>query len=163
MRRWTIGACLLLGVILSSAISSSAQSQEPSVQGNWNITFFGEPNHPQGATQCVVFTVNPGSVLGEPLGGQWTCTTFPRWSGDWFQEGEHVQWYGSTSGGLATSEYGDLASSDLSQGKFNHFFPGSPGSRTSTGGAWTGTRVQSCPPSSSAAARATSQESDPAQ
>lgn len=147
-KRRIINTCALLAALSSSVVFSYAQQppgdRGPSIVGSWNITFFLEPNHTQGATQCVEFTLNPGSVVGEPLEGQWSSPTFSFWSGDWFQEGEHVQWYGSTSGALATSEYGDLASSQNSQGKFNHFSLGAPGSSTSSAGAWTGTRVESC-------------------
>jgi len=146
--RGIINTWALLSVLVLSAVFSHAQqapgSREPSIVGSWNITFFLEPNHILGATQCVEFTLNPGSVVGEPLEGQWSSPTFTFWSGDWFQEGEHVQWYGSTSGALATSEYGDLASGQNSQGKFNHFSAQAPGSATSSAGAWIGTRVESC-------------------
>jgi len=121
---------------------TQAQTKEPSIEGSWRITFYIEPFHSLGSTQCVVFTVTGGEV-GEPLSGTWTSPTVPGWVGRWFQEGEHVQWYGFTSGAaLATSEYGDLANNSLSQGKFNHFLP--PDGRTSSGGAWRGSRVNTC-------------------
>jgi hypothetical protein len=155
-----------LMVMALSVVFSHAQQppggRGPSIVGSWNITFFLEPDHTQGATQCVEFTLNPGSVVGEPLEGQWSSPTFISWGGDWFQEGEHVQWYGSTSGSLATSEYGDLASSQNSQGKFNHFFLRAPGSSTSSAGAWTGTRVDSCSSPDAVLSGAPSSGDDPA-
>lgn len=163
MKKWGVVVCVLLGALdLSSGyaqvqtstrtspsyrnaaalFTSSAAVQRPSAEGSWRIIFHLEPNHSRGATQCVEFTTT-GEVVGEPLSGTWVSTTFAGWRGQWIQEGDHVRWYGFTSGGLATSEFGHLPSNNAMSGEFTHFLP--PDGVTSTAGGWRARRVQDCP------------------
>src|SRR5262249_48812047 len=112
----------------------------PILAGSWLITFFLEPFHSQGATQCVIFTIV--SQGQEEFTGRWTSPTFPGWQGDWLQDGDHIQWFGFTAGGLATSEFGHLPSNMIISGEFNHFLP--PNGVTSSAGGWVARRVPQC-------------------
>jgi hypothetical protein len=132
---------------------SSAMAAEPNLAGSWNVTFYLEPNHTTPNTQCVVF-IKDGSQVGESNSGTWTSPSVSGWSGEWFQEGEQIQWYGFTSSGLATSETGSLQTNSKGSAVFNHFISGT----TSSAGATVMSRVSSCP----AAAPKSSGSDDPA-
>lgn len=129
----------LLAGILSTAMVYAAS---PSVVGSWNVTFFLEPGRSIGATQCIVFTLIPGTVAGVATSGIWTSPTFPGWAGQWIQLGDHVRWFGVT-GGLSTTESGNMEHNNIFGGvSFNHFF--SSNAATSSAGSWNGARVSSC-------------------
>lgn len=136
---------LICGLLLSSAISASVvQAGSPSVAGSWRVTFFLEPARSTGATQCVVFTLAPGTVAGVPTSGTWTSPTFPGWSGQWIQLGDHVRWFGVTSA-LATTESGNMENNSIFGGvSFNHF--AKTNAATSSAGSWVAVRVPSCKP-----------------
>src|SRR5689334_22921583 len=55
--------------------------------GQWNVTFYQEPNLTKGATQGVCYQAD----------GTWFSTTFATWHGVWFQKGDRLRWYGTTS------------------------------------------------------------------
>jgi len=134
----------LYGIVLAaSAISAPlAQAGSPSVIGSWNVTFFLEPNRATGATQCIVFSLVPGTVAGVPTSGTWTSPTFPGWRGQWIQLGDHVRWFGVTST-LATSESGNMENSRIFGGvSFNHFLK--TNAATSSAGSWNAVRVAAC-------------------
>jgi hypothetical protein len=132
---------VVAGVFLLSVSNSAQESAEPKLAGTWQITFYLEPNHSQGATQCVSFTTTVTESSAE-FSGRWSSSTFPGWEGSWRQDGDHIQWYGFTRGGLATSEFGHLPSNTVISGEFNHFIP--PGGTTSSDGGWVATRVSQC-------------------
>jgi hypothetical protein len=144
-----------------SMFSNSAISQTPSeatVQGSWSITFYLEPEHTQGGTQCVVFKTTRIEGNGEERSGIWTSPSFPGWHGEWQQDGDHVQWFGFTRGAaLATSEFGHLPSNRIISGEFNHYI--APDGTTSSAGGWVANRVKQC--ASGAVSEAAN--SDPAQ
>ena len=146
LRKSAFLMCLLLCFLLVSLAPLSAS--EPTTVGSWNVTFYLEPGHALGATQCVVFTLT-GGIVGEPISGTWLSTTFVGWNGQWFQEGDRVQWYGFTDAGLATSEFGQLVHNNLMAGEFNHFLP--PDGVTSSAGSWKVARTASCPAAASSA------------
>lgn len=140
---------LVLGGLIVSAIPAMAA---PDLNGSWRFSFFLEPNHSTGATQCLVFT-KTGGVAGEPNSGTWTSPTFSGWKGQWIQEGDRVRIFGFTSSGLATSEHGGLlVSANSMAGEFDHF--NSPG-KVSSSGAWTASKVSSCSSSSAATSSVT--------
>jgi hypothetical protein len=134
-------ALLVTGVSIFS-ISGVAHT-EPSLEGSWAITFYLEPQHAAGATQCIVFTTTRTEGSGEERSGTWASPSFPGWHGEWFQDGDHAQWYGFTeAAALATSEFGHLPSNRVISGEFNHFFP--PDGVTSSAGGWVAKRVKAC-------------------
>ncbi|MBW4621014.1 MAG: hypothetical protein KME17_16860 [Cyanosarcina radialis HA8281-LM2] len=139
-RTWKAGLLLAGGLMFTSLPAMAAPV--PSIVGSWRVTFYLEPNHTVGASQCVTFVQNPIQV-GEPASGRWFSTTFPGWQGKWIQEADHVRWYGFT-GSLATAEStGFTASANLITGEFIHFSAAN-GVTTSSSGAWSATRVSSC-------------------
>jgi hypothetical protein len=129
-----------------SMFSNSAFSQVPresTVEGSWSITFYLEPEHTQGGTQCVVFRTTRIERSGEERSGTWASPSFPGWHGEWQQDGDHVQWFGFTrAAALATSEFGHLPSNRIISGEFNHYIP--PDGATSTAGGWVASRVKQC-------------------
>ncbi len=132
-----------LMVLAASAISMPlAQAGSPSIVGSWNVTFILEPARSTGATECVVFKLVPGTVAGVPSSGTWTSPTFPGWSGQWIQLGDHVRWFGVT-GSLVTTESGNIENNRIFGGvSFNHFI--FPSAVTSTAGSWNAVRVSAC-------------------
>jgi hypothetical protein len=129
---------LMVGAVL--AVSAGAVWAEPQLvpgpigsTAQWSVQFFLEPNHVPGAAQCIVFR-KTGGVVGEPNSGSWFSPSFAGWRGQWFQEGDHVQWYGSTSASLGTAEFGGLISGSLCTGEFAHF--ATPSGSTSSAGGW---------------------------
>jgi hypothetical protein len=155
-RTWKAGLLLAGGLMFSSLPAMAAPV--PSIVGSWRVTFYLEPNHTVGGTQCVTFVQNPIQV-GEPASGRWFSTTFPGWQGKWIQEADSVRWYGFT-GSLATAESsGFTASANLMTGEFIHFFP-TAGTTTSSSGAWSATRVPFCP-TSTVGSTAAPQSGDP--
>jgi hypothetical protein len=135
---------LIVGVIL--AVSAGTVWAEPQLvpgpigsTAQWRVQFFLEPNHVAGAIQCILFR-KTGGVVGEPNSGSWTSPSFAGWMGQWFQEGDHVQWYGSTSARLGTAEFGGLITGSICTGEFAHF--ATPSGNTSTAGAWAMSRAQ---------------------
>lgn len=142
----------IYGLLLAASVISTplAQAASPSIEGNWNVTFFLEPGRTTGATQCIVFTKVPGTVAGEGTSGTWTSPTFPGWSGQWVKQGDHVRWFGVTST-LATEESGNVESNKIFGGvSFNHFLKSD--ATTSSAGNWNAVRVSSCPGAASATA-----------
>ena len=65
-RKLVLTTFAVLAICMS--LLSKAAAAEPELAGNWNITFYLEPGHFLGATQCVVFT-RTGNVVGEPNSG----------------------------------------------------------------------------------------------
>lgn len=131
-----------LFLCVTMTMSALVYAASPSVVGSWNITFFLEPGRSTGATQCVVFTLVPGTVAGEPMSGTWTCPTFPGWTGQWVQLGDHVRWFGVTSA-FATAESGNMEHNNIFGGvSFNHY--NKTTGVTSTAGNWNGVRVAGC-------------------
>lgn len=132
---------LPLPIILPSA---------PSIIGSYQVSFYSDPFHVLTATQCIVFTKGASPIVGLSNSGNWFSTTFSGWKGQWVQEGLHTQWYGFTSGGLASSADGSMFTNDstgtnkanLGTGFFNTFFR--PGT-TSNAGTYVMTRVSGCP------------------
>jgi hypothetical protein len=134
-------AILPLPILLPSA---------PSIIGSYSVSFYSDPFHVLTATQCIVFSKGASPIVGLSNSGNWHSTTFAGWQGQWVQEGLHVQWYGFTSGGLASSADGNMFTNDsrgtntsnLGAGFFNTFVR--PGT-TSNAGSYVMTRVSSCP------------------
>jgi len=115
------------------------------VPGSWNVTFYLEPGHTAGATQCVVFVLGPQQA-GEPSSGRWLSPTFPGWNGFWIKEGDHLRWYGATDSTtpLGSAEWGLQQSATRMGGEFVHF--SSDEGQTSTTGAWIAIkRSTACP------------------
>jgi hypothetical protein len=138
MMRQLKAGLLVIGGLLLSAVPAMAL---PDLSGSWKFTFYLEPNHTTGATQCLVFTPT-GRILSEAKSGTWTSPTFSGWKGQWIQEGDRVRIVGFTSGGLATSENnGLLISANSMSGEFDHFFSSTG---YSSSGAWYATKVSSC-------------------
>lgn len=132
---------------IALAAISSPNVISPSVVGNWRVTFYLEPLRAVGASQCIVFTLVPGTVAGSPTSGTWTSPTFPGWSGQWIQQGDHVRWFGVT-GGLVTTESGNMVNRNIFTGvSFNHFTAST--ATTSSAGSWVGVRAVSCTSGSS--------------
>jgi len=137
------------GVLLAASASSFAQTPISTLvpvpvqelTGYWKITFYLEPSHSTGATQCLAFTKVPNAVLGHPVGGTWFAPSFSGWRGQWFQDGDHFQFYGIT-GSLGTAEFGSLISPSIFSGDFAHFI--SPNGTSSSAGSYQATRVNSC-------------------
>jgi hypothetical protein len=138
-------AYLTAGLSMFSNAAISQAPREPRVGGSWSITFYLEPEHTQGGTQCVVFkTTRVEPSGGEERSGTWTSPSFPGWHGEWQQDGDHVQWFGFTrAAALATSEFGHLPSNRIISGEFNHYLP--PDGTTSSAGGWVASRVKQCP------------------
>lgn len=138
-------------VFATSAISTPiVQAGSPSVVGSWNISFFAEPTRNTSATQCVIFKLVPGTVDGIPTSGTWT-SSFPGWSGQWVQLGDHVRWFGVT-GALATTASGNLENNVNFGGvSFNSFQKET--AETTAAGSWHGVRVSACKASDAPSAR----------
>jgi hypothetical protein len=77
-----------------------AYAAGPLLSGAWNLSYYHEPNHSLGSTQCVVFT-KTGAIAGEPLSGTWTMPNYGGgYSGFWIQEGDQVKlWAATTASG----------------------------------------------------------------
>jgi hypothetical protein len=122
----------------------------PSIVGSYQVSFYSDPNHILTATQCIVFSKGASPIVGLSNSGNWFSTTFSGWKGQWVQEGLHTQWYGFTSGGLASSADGNMFTNDstgtnksnLGAGFFNTFVP--PGT-TSNAGSYVMNKVSACP------------------
>jgi hypothetical protein len=128
----------LLTAAAAAVLATPAFSQ--GLGGNWRITFYLEPGHSLGSTQCLSFT-RTGTIVGEPQSGTWFSPTFAGWRGQWIKEGDHFRFYGFT-GTLATAEFGAMVSNDLFSGEFAHFF--SPNGTTSSAGSYQAARVGAC-------------------
>jgi hypothetical protein len=132
----------VLALAITAFSATFAHAGSPNVVGNWNVTFFLEVGRTTGATQCISFIQVPGTVGGVSTSGVWTSPTFPGWSGQWVQLGDHVRFFGVTSA-LATEASGNLESNTLFGGvSFNHFFK--TDAMTSSSGSWTAVRVPTC-------------------
>ena len=132
-------------LLLASSAPSFAQNLAGTVSGSvghWRITFSLDPNSSAGGTQCITFTRVNGSSAGEPNSGTWLSPTFAGWRGRWIQEGDHFRFYGFTSSGLGTAEWGALVNNNSFAGEFAHFVP--PNGTTSSSGSFQATRVASC-------------------
>jgi hypothetical protein len=129
----------LVLVAAISMFSTPIFGEEPKLEGTWSFTFYSEPHHAATATQCVVFKTIRTEPSGEERSGTWTSPSFP-FQGEWQQDGDHIQWYGfTTGGGLALSFFGHMPSDTTISGEFNTFF--SPDGATSNAGGWVGTRA----------------------
>lgn len=113
-----------------------------SVAGSWKVTFFLEPTRYTGSTQCVTFTLVPGTVNGISTSGTWTSPSFPGWSGQWIQHGDYIRWFGVVNG-VATSEAGFMPNNNNFGGiSYNHF--STADGTTITSGSWIAVRVNKC-------------------
>jgi hypothetical protein len=133
--------CAALAVVCAGSVS--AWAADPTFVGNWDVTFYLEPNRAVGATQCIVVTSAPGTVAGVPTSGTWSSPTFAGWHGQWVELGDHVRWFGVTGGGLSTEESGNVIQALLTGGvSFNHFLSSS--GSTSSAGSWVAEKVTAC-------------------
>lgn len=154
MKKLLVYGLALLSVT-GPACASLAKADSPKLQGSWNVTFYLDPGRSTGATQCIVFKQTSGTVGGAVRSGTWTSPTFAGWSGQWIQLGDHVRWFGVTTGGLATEESGNIENfTNLGGVSFNHFFTSD--GVTSSAGSWQAVRVARCMPG-----YATSSSKDP--
>jgi hypothetical protein len=132
-----VSALLIAGVASAQAAGS--------VAGSWSVTYYLDPGHKLGGSQCIVFA-KTGGIVGEALSGTWTSTTFTGWDGNWVQRGDAVEWSGFTSDGLATFEAGHQLASDVLAGTdFVHNYGPQGSVTTSSAGTWTGVRTHACP------------------
>lgn len=139
MKKSIIFLFAFVTAILGANVSQAAS---PSVVGSWNVTFFLEPTRVSGATQCITFTLVPGTVAGVATSGTWISPTFPSWHGQWIQLGDHVRWFGVT-GSLATEASGNLENAGIFGGvSFNHF--SSVTAATSSAGSFNAVKVAAC-------------------
>ncbi len=136
---------LLMVLVPSLLLMGMGNALAASPVGQWNVTFYLEPGLTTAATQGICFTSS----------GTWFSTTFSSWNGDYFQKGDRFRWYGHTSGGLGTAEFGQFVHNAQIAGEFAHFFPGTP-PVTSSRGNWRASKVgNTCnPPASPGAAPA---------
>lgn len=112
--------------------------------GQWNVTFYLEPNLTKGVTQGVCYKAD----------GTWFSTTFAGWHGGWFQKGDRFRWYGITSvPALGTAQFGQMSSGKHATGEAAHFDPGT--GATVTNSNWVASKAGSIcgPPASGTAAR----------
>ncbi len=131
----------LLGLTL---VAPTVQATSPSVVGSWKIQFYLENSRLNGAQQCFNLVSVPGRVADVPTSGTWTSPSFPGWSGEWIQLGDHIRIFGVTSS-LATTASGNISSSSALEGvSFNHF--SKTNAATSSAGSWHGVRVSNCNP-----------------
>jgi len=136
---------LLRSANVSLCGSLSAWAADPNFVGDWNVTFYLEPNRAVGATQCIIVTSVPGTVAGVPTSGTWSSPTFAGWHGQWVELGDHVRWFGVTGGALSTEESGNVIQGLLTGGvSFNHF--SSASGSTSSAGSWVAEKVTACRP-----------------
>ena len=155
MKKIIVGALLLMASVLNISL---AQAASPSIAGVWNVTFYLEPGRGTGATQCIFFKVASGTVSGVPTSGTWVSPTFPGWSGQWIQTGDHVRFYGLT-GSLATTESGEAEGPSSFNGvSFNHFNKNN--GLNSSAGSWTAVRVRSCSPNNHSVANSNDPATD---
>jgi hypothetical protein len=125
------------------AIAAPAQAF-PSLAGSWSFTAYLDPSRSVGASQCIVFT-ETGSIAGIHTSGTWYSPTFAGWSGNWTQLEDHINWYGFTDTGVATSYTGSLINSHHFGGfNFDSSYVSSGTVLTSSHGSFTMTRVPSC-------------------
>jgi hypothetical protein len=102
----------------------------PRMVGQWNVTFYFEPNLSAGKTQGICFKED----------GTWYSTTFVSWVGDWFEKGDSVRWYGHTIE-FGTSEFGAFIRNKLLGGQFAHFRFTGNAPVTSSKGNWVASKV----------------------
>ena len=67
MRYNDVKFCAALAIACAGSVP--AWAADPTFVGDWNVTFFLEPNRAVGATQCIVVTSVPGTVAGVPTSG----------------------------------------------------------------------------------------------
>lgn len=121
MRHFKFASLVLIASALGAGPGHAAAPLVSDFGGAWNVTFFLENTRSTGATQCIVFTLAPGTISGVPTSGTWTSPSFPGWRGQWIQLGDHVRFVGVT-GSLATSESGNVITRNHMGGvSFNHF------------------------------------------
>ena len=118
------------GVGLAQSVSPAVSTAN--VIGQYNVTFYLEPNLAKGTTQGICFK-----------DGTWFSTTFSNWQGDWFLKGDRLRWHGRTGSELGTAEFGQYMWSTGFGGEFAHFFasPTSVPPLTSSRGNYYGARV----------------------
>ena len=108
--------------------------------GQWNYKAFNEPDLEKGPLHGICFVAD----------GTWYSTTFTGWSGQWYQNGDRIRFYGTT-GVVSTAEFGQFISTTKFSGEFVHFFPTAPVA-TSTIGNFFATRTSlTCNPPASPA------------
>lgn len=138
MKSWMILLAGIAAVCLLAVPSFAA----PFLSGAWEITFFQEPNHSTGGTQCLEF-IQTGTVMGEPRSGTWAMKSHAsNIQGFWIQEGDQVKIWGKAT---AVNYYnimvitGAMIKSNLMAGDFfsEYFW----NSSSNYGGSWRATKV----------------------
>jgi hypothetical protein len=129
---FALSLCAGLAPTVGLAQSAAPQVSAASVIGQYNVTFYLEPNLAKGATQGICFKSD----------GTWFSTTFSNWQGDWFLKGDRLRWYGRTST-LGTADFGQFIWSTGFAGEFAHFSdsPTSVPPLTSSRGNYYGAKV----------------------
>ena len=113
-------ALTLLGVLM--CLFPSAANASAKLAGSFNLTFNGEPSLVYLSTWCFDFTTT-GGVLGFPNSGTWNVPSYSfGWSGEWYQNGDEVIFYGVADGTYIFSWTGRLLTTDKASGRFAEFF-----------------------------------------
>jgi hypothetical protein len=97
-----------------AALAAPAAAIIP-LNASWMVTYYIDPSGSSGGTQCINFRKK--SDAGGVVTGTWDSPTFPGWSGEWVQKGQHYSWYGKYANAqgvnVATYDAGDFITATI--------------------------------------------------
>jgi hypothetical protein len=124
MKRVIVTVAIFLILAAGTALAASPV-------GQWDFKGFSMPDLKPGPLQGICFVAGITNSDGT-LSGIWYSTTFAGWSGQWFQNGDRIRFYGTT-GSVSTAEFGQFISNNRFSGEYVHFIPPAPVATNSLG------------------------------
>jgi hypothetical protein len=152
MKRVIVAVAIFLILAAGTALAASPI-------GQWDYKGFSMPGLQPGPVQGICFIAGVTSSDGT-VSGTWFSTTFAGWSGQWFQNGDRIRFYG-TAGAVSTAELGQFISNTRFSGEYVHFTPPAPVATNSLGN-FSMTRTSSTCDPAAALADFSAANSDPA-
>ncbi len=101
---------IILSILTVFVAAGAAMAGSPSPVGQWDVTFYIEPNLTTGLTQGICFNSN----------GTFDSTTYSSWSGYWEQKGERIRWTGFANI-FSTADFGEFIAPTVIGGEYANF------------------------------------------
>jgi hypothetical protein len=97
-----------------AALAAPASAIIP-LNASWVVTYYLDPAGTSGGSQCINFRKK--SDANGVVSGTWESPTFPGWTGEWVQKGQHYSFYGKYASAqgvtVATYDTGDFITATI--------------------------------------------------
>ena len=139
-------AIIAIAASLLCAALAAPASATVTLNATWVVTYYLDPTGAEAGTECINF-FGPKTQNGVTT-GSWNSPTFPGWTGQWVQRGQHYAWHGfykKNGAHVATYDVGDFVNANITaETSVGKLADGGNGPMTVSTGTATMMQVPSC-------------------